>query len=442
MEILVSFCNLRSVPERPALGLLNADTMEFRVLKLPPEVPEAIGMMGLAASGRHLFIGLQVSGTLKEAFNPPGLLVFNRIDFSLVTRYTFELVKDIHSFWLSKNETTLYVVSTGSDEVIEVQLEGARVQGEKVFWRPEPDGMKEDVFHINCIHEWQADLVVSGFGKKAVNEEWNSARNGFICNINKNETLVSGIEHPNSFVVLRNSLAYCASRERKLCFTNDERTVMLPGYARGLCAIGDKIFVGTSAGRKKSKSTGRQNKSLGIDGGDCTVSRINGETLEIEQTVSLRKYAEEIYEFLPLEGASQWPIMHREFLSLEEDWKVQVEKAIAEIKKTIPAGESFILADDNEWQDITEENLNDYHRLFFMERDGCYYGSPPNDATALQELRAMIREQQARYFVIGWPSFWWLDHYTEFGTYLRKKFQCARENNRIIIFNLRRTIGL
>lgn len=118
MEILVSFCNLRSMPEQPALGLLNADTMNFRVLKLPPEVPSATGMMGLAISSRFVFVGLQVSGGAKAAFSPPGLLIFDRTDFSFVHHYVFRLVKDIHSLWLSKDETRLYVVSTGTDEVI------------------------------------------------------------------------------------------------------------------------------------------------------------------------------------------------------------------------------------------------------------------------------------------------------------------------------------
>lgn len=333
----------------------------------------------------------------------------------------------------------MYVVSTGTDEVIEVMLEGKKVMGEQSFWRPEPNGVKDDVFHINCIYEWQGDLVVSGFGKKTGSEEWNSARNGFIYNISKNETVVSGIEHPHSFAVVDDKLAYCASRERKLCFTSDKRTVEFPGYARGLCVVDNKIFVGTSASRKKSKSTGKLNKSLGIDGGECTVSRINADTLQIEQTISLRKFAEEIYEFLPLAGTTKWPaIAHREFLPLEEDWKVQVGKAVAEIRKAVPAGATFILADDNEWQGMSEEMLADYNRLFFMERDGCYYGSPADDATAQRELEAMMQEQQARCFVLGWPSFWWLDYYKEFGAFLRDQFPCVWESNRVIIFDLKK----
>ncbi len=137
MEIIVSFCNLRSVPERPALGLLNADTMEFRVLKLPTQIPQSIGTMGLAMSSQFVFVGLQVSGGAKAAFSPPGLLIFDRIDFSFAHHHIFQLVKDIHSFWLSKDERSLYVVSTGTDEVIEVELDKAAILCEKVFWRPE-----------------------------------------------------------------------------------------------------------------------------------------------------------------------------------------------------------------------------------------------------------------------------------------------------------------
>ncbi len=153
MDVLISFCNLRSLPERPALGLVNVDTMDLRVLKLPPQIPKSIGMMGLAVSSQYVFAGLQVSGGAKEAFSPPGLLIFDLINFSFVHHYIFQLVKDIHSFCLSKDEKKLYIVSTGTDEVIEVELVGASVHAEKVFWHPEPEGVREDVFHINCIFE-------------------------------------------------------------------------------------------------------------------------------------------------------------------------------------------------------------------------------------------------------------------------------------------------
>jgi hypothetical protein len=212
----------------------------------------------------------------------------------------FRFVKDIHSIWLSATEDSLYVVSTGTDEVIKLILEGAQVVDEHIYWRPEPDITREDVNHINCIYEWQGNLIISGFGKKIENEEWNAARNGFIYNISQNKSIVSGIEHPHSFAVAGNKLLYCESRKRRLAVVDDDRTITLPGYARGLCRMNNKLYVGTSASRKVSKSSGKLNKSLGVDGGDCTISRINYDTFQIEKTVSLRKYAEEIYEFYQL----------------------------------------------------------------------------------------------------------------------------------------------
>ncbi|HZH66195.1 MAG TPA: DUF4915 domain-containing protein [Flavisolibacter sp.] len=441
MHILVSFCNLRSLPGRPALGLFNADTMDLRVLKLPVEVPQGIGMMGLAISSQFVFVGLQVSGGTKAAFSPPGLLIFNRSNFSLVHHYTFGLVKDIHSFWLSKDEARLYVVSTGTDEVIEVKLERATVVAEKFFWRPEPEGVREDVFHINCIYEWQGDLVISGFGKKTENEEWNSARNGFIFNISQNKTIVSGIEHPHSFAGADGRLAYCESRKRQLCFVNDKDTITLPGYARGLCIAGDKLFAGTSASRKKSKSTGKLNKSLGIDGGECSISQINLRTPEIEKTVNLRKYGEEIYELLPVEGTADWPVYnHDNFYPFDEAWEQQYQRAVQELKEVIAEGETLILVDDNVWD--ANAVLSTFRRLHFLDRAGTFWGTPSDCDMAIKELETMRLEQKAKFIAFGWPSFWWFDHYKDFYSYLSKSYRCILDNDHVVVFNLNEPVSL
>ncbi len=208
-------------------------------------------------------------------------------------------------------------------------------------------------------------MIVSCFGKKTETEEWNSARNGFLHNISQNEKIVSNIEHPHSFAVVNDKLVYCESRKKQACFVNDNNTITLPGYARGLCIAGDKLFAGTSASSKVSKSTGKLIKplGLGIEGGDCTVSRINPNTVQIEKTVSLRKYAEEIYEFLPVEQTANWPIYeHDNFYALDEAWEWQYQKALHELKEAVPEGETLILVEDNVWNHNVSFN---FRRLFF-----------------------------------------------------------------------------
>jgi hypothetical protein len=39
--------------------------------------------------------------------------------------------------------------------------------------------------------------------------------------------------------------------------------------------------------------------------------------------------------------------------------------------------------------------------------------------------------------ILVWPAFWWLDYYSEFSRYLRARFPCSLENERLVVFDLR-----
>lgn len=99
----------------------------------------------------------------------------------------------------------------------------------------------------------------------------------------------------------------------------------------------------------------------------------------------------------------------------------------------IPAGETFILADQAEFGEGIAPGRR---QLPFLERDGFYYGPPPDDETAMLEFKRM-QQAGARFMVFGWPAFWWLDHYRELHRYLRSEFRCVLENDRLVVFDLR-----
>ena len=46
-----------------------------------------------------------------------------------------------------------------------------------------------------------------------------------------------------------------------------------------------------------------------------------------------------------------------------------------------------------------------------------------------------LRRGGARFLVVGWPAFWWLDHYRGFHRHLRATYRCAVENDRIVAFD-------
>ena len=43
------------------------------------------------------------------------------------------------------------------------------------------------------------------------------------------------------------------------------------------------------------------------------------------------------------------------------------------------------------------------------------------------------------YAIVGWPAFWWLEHFPEFDKHLRSRYRCEVENDRVIAFDLRGT---
>ena len=165
MQILVSFCNLRA-PGLPALGLLDVTESQFRILRLPRGWDRCCGITGLATSESHVYAVAQASTASQDVASPraSNFLVFDRNSFSLLSEYPFRCGHDVHSLWACGN--SVYAVSTGTDEVIELQLQGEQVISETVLWRPQPGWPREDLHHLNALYVWKGELLVSAFGKK------------------------------------------------------------------------------------------------------------------------------------------------------------------------------------------------------------------------------------------------------------------------------------
>jgi Glycosyl transferase family 2 len=113
-------------------------------------------------------------------------------------------------------------------------------------------------------------------------------------------------------------------------------------------------------------------------------------------------------------------------------WNQRLDFVRHDIETLIPVGESFILVDGNHWG--AEVSVG-RRAIPFIERDGVYWGSPSDDAAAIQEVERH-RRMGARFVVFGWPAFWWLDYYCGFRDYLESKFLCVLKNSRLVAFDL------
>jgi glycosyltransferase involved in cell wall biosynthesis len=115
-------------------------------------------------------------------------------------------------------------------------------------------------------------------------------------------------------------------------------------------------------------------------------------------------------------------------------WMQQTRQAIEELKKLIPESEKYILVDENQWgsQPVTGRSA-----VPFMEMDGQYWGAPPDDETAIREIKR-LQDTGATFVVVSSAAFWWMEYYTGLKYYLYSHFRCVLENDRLVVFNLRR----
>jgi hypothetical protein len=84
--------------------------------------------------------------------------------------------------------------------------------------------------------------------------------------------------------------------------------------------------------------------------------------------------------------------------------------------------------------------FNRHETVPFMERDGEYWGKPPDDDTAIAELERM-RQAGAGFMLFGPSTFWWLEYYAGLNRALRTRARCVLENDRFIVFDLRPSSG-
>ncbi|HEX6508830.1 MAG TPA: glycosyltransferase [Chloroflexota bacterium] len=117
-----------------------------------------------------------------------------------------------------------------------------------------------------------------------------------------------------------------------------------------------------------------------------------------------------------------------------QSWYQRLKSAMEDLAGIVPPGSTFALADEGVWG---MDRHAEYKVVPFPERGGVYWGAPPDDATAIDELER-VRKGGADFLVVAWPAFWWLEHYTTFIRYLRSHFSCLLENERVVIFDVRR----
>jgi SAM-dependent methyltransferase len=116
------------------------------------------------------------------------------------------------------------------------------------------------------------------------------------------------------------------------------------------------------------------------------------------------------------------------------DWCQRSEAVATDLDRIVPAGQRFVFVDDEALRGCLPSRAR---AIPFLERDGQYWGLPADDGVAMAEL-ARQRRAGAACIAFAWPAFWWFEHYGAFHRHLRSTFECMLENERLVVFDLRR----
>jgi hypothetical protein len=115
------------------------------------------------------------------------------------------------------------------------------------------------------------------------------------------------------------------------------------------------------------------------------------------------------------------------------EWEERLTSFRGGLVETIPEGAKFILVDEGQ----TGAEFTGRQAVPFLERDGVYWGLPPDDETAVRELER-LRRDGAGFLVLAWTAFGWRDYYPRFHQYLRGNYRSLQENDSLLVFDLRR----
>ena len=115
-------------------------------------------------------------------------------------------------------------------------------------------------------------------------------------------------------------------------------------------------------------------------------------------------------------------------------WPTRLLRARADLIELVARGSAFIFIDGNELGGA--ENLPERTTIPFLARDGQYFGTPADDATAISELER-LRAAGASHLALWWTQFWWLDTFSGFFEYVRKRFVPVLDAEHLIVFKLK-----
>ena len=286
--LLASFCNIPTPTSSPILAISTPLKKNSKIIPINIGSSKPISTAtGMASGNGKVFIAFISEGYWVSVLDEKTLLP--------VFQYKFPTSQDIHSMLVDGKY--LYVISTGTDELIRYEITNKDIRNPKTIWKASDD--KKENHHINSIFKFRGDLILSAFGKSRMDNAWRTATDGIIFNVTKGIILKDKIYQPHTVTSNGEELFYCESG--KGLFSSMIGAIKsLDGYARGVQFESKNIaYVATSVGRSKNKKSSLiyNPADYGHKNGKCGIHTINISSKK-SFYIDFGWFANEIYDLL------------------------------------------------------------------------------------------------------------------------------------------------
>jgi len=369
MEVLISFCNQHG-ERKENLMLLDLETGDRNYL-----AGNLSGFVGLFQDDKYFYA---LSQDPDE-----GLHIIDKITRKVLVRKSTPEVKDPHSVFA--NDKDIYIVSTGSDQLLRYSFDREKLDFEFVepLWVPAGSEGKENTHHVNSVYKSGNSLFVSAFGPRKKGKAKSKSDKGYVFNVTEGKKVLSNIYHPHSLVVSNGDYYYCESARKKVLKNGKVILSLTEGYVRGLAVSDNHIVIGISNMRKVSKSTGLVNE--GIDPKEqeeaCKVVLFDQSKGEIVKKINLFPTHNEIYDIAVVSYKGDQKKKAREY-SLKSTYGFDMYGRYALIRDVINANR-----ESNEKLRILDVGGKGNAMKKFLPRDEVFYLDlqvDPNDSNSIK----------------------------------------------------------